>query len=53
MSCFPFDDVAQTLELAEAVRGAAVVIDPNPRSGMLTDRAEFVRGFEQLVPGRR
>lgn len=50
VSCFPFDDVAQTLELAEAVRGAAVVMDPNPRSGMLTDRAEFVRGFEQLVP---
>ncbi|HWI29860.1 MAG TPA: PfkB family carbohydrate kinase [Microbacterium sp.] len=51
VSCFPFDDVAQTLELAEALRGAAVAIDPNPRSGMMTDRAEFVRGFEQVVPG--
>ena len=52
MSCFPFDDVAQTLELAEAVAaaGGAFVIDPNPRSGMMSDRAEFVRGFEQLVP---
>lgn len=51
ISCFPFDDVAQTLELADAVRGARVVIDPNPRSGMMSDRAEFVRGFEQLVAG--
>jgi fructokinase len=51
VSCFPFDDVAQTLELAEAVADApgAFVIDPNPRSGMMHDRAEFVRGFEQLV----
>lgn len=49
ISCFPFDDVAQTLELATALRGTAAVIDPNPRSGMMTDRAEFVRGFEQLV----
>jgi fructokinase len=51
ISCFPFDDVAQTLELADAVRGASLAIDPNPRSGMMTDRAEFVRGFEQLVAG--
>lgn len=49
VSCFPFDDVAQTLELADAVRGRPLAIDPNPRSGMLTDRAEFVRGFEQLA----
>lgn len=49
VSCFPFDDVAQTLELAEAVAGHPLAIDPNPRSGMLTDRAEFVRGFEQLA----
>ncbi len=49
VSCFPFDDVAQTLELAEAVNGHPLAIDPNPRSGMLTDRAEFVRGFEQLA----
>lgn len=51
ISCFPFDDVAQTLELAGAIAGAegALAIDPNPRSGMLTDRVEFVRGFEQLA----
>lgn len=48
VSCFPFDDAAQTAELGDAVRDAAglVAIDPNPRAGMLHDRAEFVRGFE-------
>lgn len=51
VSCFPFDDVAQTLELAEAVEasGTPLVIDPNPRSGMMSDRVEFVRGFESLA----
>ncbi|MFH8248963.1 PfkB family carbohydrate kinase [Microbacterium sp. B2969] len=53
VSCFPFDDIAQTLEFAEAVRdaGTPLAIDPNPRSGMLSDRAEFVRGFEALAAG--
>lgn len=51
ISCFPFDDIDQTRQLAEAVRGARVVIDPNPRSGMMTDRDEFVRGFERLAAG--
>lgn len=53
VSCFPFDDVAQTLEFAQAVRdaGARLAIDPNPRSGMMSDRAEFVRGFENLAAG--
>ncbi|KAA9107734.1 PfkB family carbohydrate kinase [Microbacterium rhizomatis] len=49
ISCFPFDDVAQTLQLASAVAGAHLAIDPNPRSDMLTDRVEFVRGFESLA----
>ncbi|WP_345800141.1 PfkB family carbohydrate kinase [Microbacterium sp. AZCO] len=53
VSCFPFDDVAQTLEFAEAVRdaGTRLAIDPNPRSGMMSDRAEFLRGFESLAAG--
>lgn len=53
VSCFPFDDVAQTLEFAQAVRDASarLAIDPNPRSGMMSDRAEFVRGFEGLAAG--
>lgn len=51
VSCFPFDDIAQTRELADAVAdsGAPLVIDPNPRAGMLSDRVEFVRGFESLA----
>lgn len=46
VSCFPFDDAAQTAELLDAVGDARLAIDPNPREGMLHDRAEFVVGFE-------
>lgn len=53
VSCFPFDDAAQTAHLADAIEGASAMltIDPNPRSGMMSDRAEFVRGFEKLAAG--
>lgn len=53
VSCFPFDDRAQTQEFADAVSGASVAlaVDPNPRAGMLHDRDEFVRGFERLAAG--
>ncbi|MFC8679966.1 PfkB family carbohydrate kinase [Microbacterium ureisolvens] len=51
VSCFAFDDPEQTAELAEAIEasGAPVAIDPNPRTGMMRDKAEFVRGFERLA----
>jgi len=49
VSCFPFDVEAEVRSLADAVGGARLVIDPNPRAGMLHDRAEFVRGFETLA----
>lgn len=51
VSCFPFDDAAQTAQFADAVDAgsARLAIDPNPRSGMLSDREEFVRGFEALA----
>jgi fructokinase len=51
VSCFPFDDAEQTNEFADALAEAGVplAIDPNPRSGMMSDRAEFVRGFERLA----
>ena len=51
VSCYPFDNVEQTQLLAEALEGAAgmLAIDPNPRSGMMSDAAEFVRGFEALA----
>ena len=51
VSCFPFDNAEQTELLVDALDGlsAPLAIDPNPRSGMLSDRAEFVRGFEALA----
>lgn len=51
VSCFAFDDPEQTAELADAVAasGTAVAVDPNPRTGMLHDKDEFVRGFERLA----
>lgn len=50
VSCFPFDVADEVEALADALDGARIAIDPNPRSGMLSDRAAFVRGFESLVP---
>jgi fructokinase len=49
VSCFPFDVEAEVTALSDALGDARLVIDPNPRSGMLHDRAEFVRGFEKLA----
>lgn len=53
VSCFPFDDPEQTSLLVEATASLSMplAIDPNPRSGMLRDRAEFVRGFERAASG--
>lgn len=49
VSCFPFDVEAEVTALADAVGDARLVIDPNPRAGMLHDRDAFVRGFESLA----
>ena len=49
ISCFPFDDAEQTDELALALAGARVAVDPNPRTDLMRDRDEFVRGFERLA----
>ncbi|WP_169581826.1 MULTISPECIES: PfkB family carbohydrate kinase [Microbacterium] len=53
VSCVAFDDREQSDELAEtiAASGADVAIDPNPRAGMMHDKAEFARGFEALARG--
>ncbi|WP_150958127.1 PfkB family carbohydrate kinase [Microbacterium testaceum] len=53
VSCFPFDDPEQASLLVEATAAPStpLAIDPNPRSGMLHDRAEFVRGFERAASG--
>ena len=51
ISCFPFDDQPQfdVLEAAIANPGERLFLDPNPRTGMLHDRALFVRNFERLA----
>ncbi len=51
ISCFPFDSRTEVDALLDALGGARVAIDPNPRAGMLRDRAEFVRGFERAAAG--
>lgn len=51
ISCFPFDAPVEVDALAEAAAGARLAIDPNPRTGMLSDRDEFVRGFERVAAG--
>lgn len=51
VSCFAFDDIEQTAELAAAVADRPLAIDPNPRAGMLQDRGRFVSGFESLAAG--
>jgi fructokinase len=52
VTCVAFDDEAQTNDLADAVGGTPtrLVIDPNPRAGMMHDRDRFIAGFEALVP---
>ncbi|KAB1862272.1 PfkB family carbohydrate kinase [Microbacterium algeriense] len=49
ISCFPFDVPAEVEALIDALAEARVAVDPNPRTGMLSDRDEFVRGFERLA----
>jgi fructokinase len=48
VSSYPFDDAEQTAQLMDAVPGR-LAIDPNPRPGLLGDRAEFVHGFEHAA----
>jgi fructokinase len=55
VSCFPFDDDAQTAALEEAVAGSRLIVDPNPREAMMTDPGRFevnalrVSGSSMLV----
>ncbi|MBG6237270.1 fructokinase [Mycetocola sp. CAN_C7] len=50
VSCFPFDDDEQSAALEDAVANPQrrLVIDPNPRAGMLHDAGRFVSNFERL-----
>ncbi|WP_226531959.1 PfkB family carbohydrate kinase [Microbacterium paraoxydans] len=49
ISCFPFDVPTEVNALVDALGDSRVAVDPNPRTGMLSDREEFVRGFERLA----
>ncbi|MGX1793193.1 carbohydrate kinase family protein [Microbacterium sp. NPDC055312] len=49
ISCFPFDRTVEVDALVDALGDARIAVDPNPRSGMMGDVAEFVRGFERLA----
>lgn len=49
VSCFPFDREAEVVALADAVAGRRLVIDPNPRTGMMRDKDAFVDGFERIA----
>ena len=49
ISCFPFDVPAEVDAVVAALADSRVAIDPNPRTGMLSDREEFVRGFERMA----
>jgi fructokinase len=51
VSSYPFDDADQVAELGAAVEnsGERLLIDPNPRTGLLKDPSEFRRGFEDLA----
>ena len=51
VSCFPFDNLEQSSALATSVKRkeSRLVIDPNPRAGMLSDRDAFVTSFEALA----
>ncbi|RUR03658.1 sugar kinase [Labedella endophytica] len=49
VSCFPFDDDAQTAELEAAIGdGSRFVVDPNPREAMMADRERFERNALRL-----
>ncbi|GAA1760604.1 carbohydrate kinase family protein [Agromyces humatus] len=51
VSCYPFDDAAQYASLVEAIERPRerLVVDGNPRSGMLSDRDAFLANFEDFA----
>lgn len=51
VSCFPFDDAEQYAMLVDAITRPVerLVVDGNPRAGMLADRAAFLANFEDFA----
>jgi fructokinase len=55
VSCYPFDDDAQVASLVAAIDrpDERLIVDGNPRSGMLADRERFLANFEDVAADRR
>lgn len=51
VSCFRFDDDEQAAELAAVVErpGERLIVDPNPRAGLLQSAERFLVNFERLA----
>lgn len=51
VSCYPFDDDAQVASLVGAIDrpGERLIVDGNPRSGMMADRERFLANFEDVA----
>lgn len=51
VSCFPFDDADQYAQLVEAIARPAqrLIVDGNPRAGMLVDRERFLDNLEDFA----
>jgi fructokinase len=51
VSCYPFDDDEQVDLLLDAIDGPErrLIVDGNPRSGMLHDRRRFLENFERVA----
>ncbi|MBM7503539.1 PfkB family carbohydrate kinase [Agromyces aurantiacus] len=51
VSCYPFDDDGQVDALLDAVGDSErrLIVDGNPRAGMLRDRARFLANFERAA----
>lgn len=55
VSCYPFDRDDQTDALLSAVDepGRRLVVDPNPRPGLMSDRDAFVRNLDRVAAAVR
>jgi fructokinase len=53
ISGFPFDNQDQFEQLLEVVAGSTVLLDPNPRAGLMRDSALFAENLERFAPSLR
>lgn len=53
ISGFPFDNQSQFEQLVDAVADSTVLLDPNPRSGLMRDATLFAANLERFAPSVR